>query len=228
MTGISERLNIRDALYAKGLRRCGRCKELVSIANFHKNSLAEHGLSGYCKDCAREYSIERGDLGLSGQVPSTAYLDMTGRTKMCCTCRDIKPFESFFKCKRSKDGYDIKCKDCSNKTLKEWRKHNYKHSLEYHCEYAKEWRKKNDSEQTDIVITAILNRLLDMIEENKEPYCIFLGREEWLALARAGSYRISKRIMHKSAENENREATFEGYQLIRVVRRQFMHVSTIP
>jgi len=45
-------------------------------------------------------------------------------TKRCSKCKKIKSIYSFFNCKRSNDGFDYECKECSIARVVKWQKAN--------------------------------------------------------------------------------------------------------
>lgn len=48
--------------------------------------------------------------------PTTKYAE---DEKLCCRCKEIKPFSMFHKCSREKDGLQDKCKDCKREMAKQ-------------------------------------------------------------------------------------------------------------
>lgn len=46
-------------------------------------------------------------------------------TKTCSNCKQTKPITFFSKYKRSKDGYDYRCKECSKQSNKAWCDNNW-------------------------------------------------------------------------------------------------------
>lgn len=51
---------------------------------------------------------------------------MDEKAKLCCTCKNVLPIIDFWPKKNSKDGFSAKCKNCSNKYLREWKIKNKK------------------------------------------------------------------------------------------------------
>lgn len=47
------------------------------------------------------------------------------KTKLCPHCKEIKPVNEFNHSKRTKDGYDYRCKQCQNLSNKSWCKRNW-------------------------------------------------------------------------------------------------------
>lgn len=45
--------------------------------------------------------------------------------KQCRVCGKTKPVSDFYKRTKAKDGYQSRCKDCSNEDVKTWRNHHY-------------------------------------------------------------------------------------------------------
>jgi hypothetical protein len=84
--------------------------------------------------------------------------------KKCSKCGEIKDISSFYRHKRSLDGYDPRCKDCSRIYSKEYRKKQAKHltickslyrqlNVEKIREYRKKYRSKNYSKTQDYLKT---------------------------------------------------------------------------
>lgn len=47
--------------------------------------------------------------------------------KQCRVCGNTKDVSEFYKRTKAKDGYQSRCKECSNGEVKTWRNHNYRH-----------------------------------------------------------------------------------------------------
>ena len=74
--------------------------------------------------------------------------------KVCCTCKNLKPLDSFSKLKKSTDGYQNRCRSCASIKNKIWRQQNIdkvklnngkwaKNNPERAYEGRKRWREQN-------------------------------------------------------------------------------------
>lgn len=68
--------------------------------------------------------------------------------KKCNSCKQVKPFEMFYKRKQSNDGYDFTCKECKTTQYKKYynsekRKEEYEKNRNKYLEKGKEYRKNN-------------------------------------------------------------------------------------
>ena len=50
--------------------------------------------------------------------------------KTCCTCKQEKELDQFYKCSAKKDGVQSKCKECNRTGYQEWYKDNTKEAIE--------------------------------------------------------------------------------------------------
>lgn len=57
-------------------------------------------------------------------------------TKICTSCKSIKPFSAFSKAKRERDGLQSRCKECNSKQSAEYRVNNIDKEKSRHAEYA--------------------------------------------------------------------------------------------
>lgn len=79
-------------------------------------------------------------------------------TKVCNVCRQEKPIIEFGRHRRSKDGFDWKCKECNRATAKRWAEQN----AERNRERARQWAQANPG-----VVAARVKRWRD---ENPDKY----------------------------------------------------------
>lgn len=99
----------------KGIFCCGKC------ANGGKNS------PSYGKKRSKEKETKK------KKEKKETYEGM----KICSKCNKKKDFSEFYKSKRSEDGYNVWCKECSEKYQKSYREKNKEKSKEYHKNYSK-------------------------------------------------------------------------------------------
>ena len=84
------------------LLSCSQCAEEKPKENFHKRKNRPRGYRSECKECLRQ---KRDKLN---------YPPSTNGEKLCSTCNQVLPYESFFKDPKVKDGRYYHCKDCES------------------------------------------------------------------------------------------------------------------
>jgi hypothetical protein len=145
--------------------------------------------------------------------------------KICCSCNQIKTFDSFGKLKSSKDGYRHNCKDCrkiyssNNKNkIKEYKrsyylsnkeKCNYKskqwyiENLEFKKEYDKEYALLNKDKRSN-TYKKWRNDNIEKIREYKKNYYHNVTTKDPNKLIRISARSLVKRFMkvknHKTSE----------------------------
>lgn len=95
-------------------KSCGKCGIIKPINEFTKNIANSDGHNTVCSACAsarhKEYICK---------IQKMKKPEIT--EKKCCSCKDILPVNSFYKNKRTLDGYTENCVACRNqKRLKEY------------------------------------------------------------------------------------------------------------
>jgi hypothetical protein len=84
-------------------KSCKICKNRYELSEFYKNPNHKDGLLPQCKSCVLKYDRERIE---KHPGPKT-----TG-TKICSSCKEIKPVTEYTKRLRSRDGLRNRCRSC--------------------------------------------------------------------------------------------------------------------
>ena len=71
------------------------------------------------------------------------------KTKICKKCGEEKDITLFVKNKGCKDGYEGKCKECSHKINKQYKKEHQEEIKEYSKKYGKQYRKEHKEEMKE-------------------------------------------------------------------------------
>lgn len=118
--------------------------------------------------------------------------------KTCTKCKEEKPLDAYYKCKKSKDGKRQKCKSCTSAANKAWKEKN----KEKAADKDKEWYKKNKdkvSERSKLLYEEdrerILNRQKEYNARNKEKKAAY----------DKGRYEINKEKRIKQCVDYRRE-----------------------
>jgi len=83
------------------LKRCARCKELLSYAEFNKHKSTKDGLQCYCLDCHKK-AMKASRLRAAPEQ----------QKKRCRTCGDVKALIDFHRNAVAKSGRRSECIDC--------------------------------------------------------------------------------------------------------------------
>lgn len=86
------------------LKFCRKCQEWKSVDQFYKRN------RGGCIKCVREYQAKYYLEHYAAPIPES----LPEGLKKCSTCKEIKPFDKFYRDKSEKDGFHHHCKECSN------------------------------------------------------------------------------------------------------------------
>lgn len=97
----------------KILKICRRCGFIgPGKGTFRARERSKNGYDNICTDCSNNFSKYKAEsLG-------------TTTAKMCQMCKAIKIIEDFGSHIKSKDGLNVRCRDCVNALGKKWRKNN--------------------------------------------------------------------------------------------------------
>lgn len=87
-------------------KKCGHCKIIKTINDFHKNKRQKDGYHFNCKECVSLYKKLRRKKIFT--------LDKNITHKICSQCSVDKDIENFGKDKTIKTGYTSECKQCRN------------------------------------------------------------------------------------------------------------------
>lgn len=83
------------------LKRCARCKELLSYAEFNKHKGTRDGLQCYCRECHKK-----------AMKVSRKRASQERQRKRCATCGDVKALTEFHRHCKMKGGRRNECSDC--------------------------------------------------------------------------------------------------------------------
>jgi len=97
----------RQELETQGLKRCSKCKQILSLAEFYKGERYTGGKAAQCRRCKGSYTGYN-----SKRREESKRLDQEGQ-KRCYTCGNISPVEDFAPCQRLL--LTACCKECRKK-----------------------------------------------------------------------------------------------------------------
>ena len=109
------------------LKRCTKCKRWKEVSEFCKDRLRKDGLKIYCNACVNAYVSKRYRKNKKSVRDYLRYEErhrvIRGfKEKLCSRCKQWKDHSDFFKDKSKKDGLQYRCKKCSYKPVKKFRK----------------------------------------------------------------------------------------------------------
>lgn len=95
------------------MKTCPTCGETKPFTEFHKDRSKRDGLNLYCKPCmiAKQRTFAK-------RPPRHA--DPEGM-KTCQRCKSLKPLADFHRSTLHHDGFDRRCKTCTNELHRAWR-----------------------------------------------------------------------------------------------------------
>jgi len=110
-------------------KRCTKCKRWKEESEFCKDRARKDGLKIYCKGCNNAYSLRRRRKNRKGKE-ARVYLRFEDRHRvirgfkenLCSRCKQWKYKSDFYKCRQSKDGLSLWCKECGSKRYERIRK----------------------------------------------------------------------------------------------------------
>ncbi|USH44999.1 hypothetical protein SEA_CAMERICO_2 [Gordonia phage Camerico] len=98
-------------------KNCTKCGENLPIEYFYPDHTRSDGYKNICKDCNSTYPLQRPGYIERGHVPAN---EMTGKTKMCPSCMEVKDLALFSRDKGKPDGRRSNCKKCRAGTWKRY------------------------------------------------------------------------------------------------------------
>jgi len=107
--------NDRLQIAMKNAKACKTCNTTKNITEFYKNPNVKDGYLNKCKDCVRQYDIQR-----TKKHPGPR----TTGFKTCSFCQQKKRVSEYSKRLRAKDGLRHRCKPCDRKEDKKYRQNN--------------------------------------------------------------------------------------------------------
>lgn len=189
------------------MKVCCTCKKELPATNeyFFNNKSKKDGLHMRCKTCAKKYAdkyyaenkekVNRVNMERYYQNnPKEAVPD---GFKRCATCCELKPFESFGKLSKSKDGYKYNCKYCR-------REKEYLANQEYNISKQKLWY-ENNKERAAISQKKYVLKNIDKKRAYDKSY-----------------YQDNKEVMKENAKRYlyNRVQTDVGFKILQRCRKR--------
>lgn len=113
-------------------KRCSKCAEERFLTQYHQDNNSSDGRASTCGPCRSAHwkekykekgaRLERYKKRKEAQEENIANVFAIKNIggKKCTDCAQIKPIGSFQKKHTSSDGKKSKCKECANKTYREW------------------------------------------------------------------------------------------------------------
>lgn len=97
----------RQELWAQGLKRCTKCKQVFPLSEFYKGERYTGGRAAQCRKCSKSYTGNQ-----AKKREESNKLAQEGK-KRCYTCDGIRPIEDFAPCQRHL--LTASCIKCRNK-----------------------------------------------------------------------------------------------------------------
>ena len=96
-------------------KQCRRCRNSLPAASFYPCSVSRTGLSSYCKECDKALAVISRRENAQVQLPAAVHAE----SKLCTSCRAVKPRAAFWSVPAHEDGLKYVCKECMvDKTMK--------------------------------------------------------------------------------------------------------------
>jgi len=109
------------------MKICEECRLEKPREEFYKVPKNSDGLAGYCLECHRiKRQLYQKKYVKALEEERAELLDQSNELKVCFICKKEKPKKEFGKWKKSKDGYDYRCKICKRKFTNNWSKNKKK------------------------------------------------------------------------------------------------------
>jgi len=115
-------------------KRCTKCQRWKEETEFCKDRARKDGLKIYCKGCNNAYALRHRRKNKKAVRDYLRYEErhrvIRGfKEKLCSRCKQWKYYSDFYRCRQSKDGLSLWCKECGRKRYerikkgarKEWR-----------------------------------------------------------------------------------------------------------
>lgn len=128
-----EKREIRT-FFDKQTKICTDCRIEKPFEEFYPNKNIKDGIDIYCKNCETK---QRRTRLKQKERPQTIFYEE--KTKVCCSCKEKKPFEDFSVSKNTKSGRGTICLPC----LKEYQKEHYKENSDKLKQKSSEYYSKN-------------------------------------------------------------------------------------
>lgn len=99
------------------VKACSHCKETKALTEFHRNRAVRDGHQNMCKSCRKPYDAERRVKNPSptAKVQRQRHALAATGYKVCGTCAQTLPLDSYYPHKRALAGRRTTCKTCDAK-----------------------------------------------------------------------------------------------------------------
>lgn len=96
------------------LKECHRCRVVLTFASFHRNKESRDGHRSTCKRCTIAYQRARNSAIKEDYSPKLTklFFDEQARVQECSVCRNVLPFDDFYKNATKRQGINSECKMC--------------------------------------------------------------------------------------------------------------------
>lgn len=100
-------------------KKCTKCGEVKSVAEFSKNKSAPDGLQYHCKSCQSKAAAKL-------YIKKRAKAKIDSEKKQCSKCKEVQLRSGFYNDKTTKDGKACQCKKCMQEYSKTKRQQHLK------------------------------------------------------------------------------------------------------
>lgn len=95
---IQDRIEKIKVLFSQGIKQCGKCKEYLSLDKFHNDKNTLTGLTSACKDCKKQYSIDKKDQIINNRLKRKYNITLAKYNQLfenqnfrCAICKTTNP-----------------------------------------------------------------------------------------------------------------------------------------
>jgi len=121
-------------------KRCGKCKEVKDVKEFHKDKYTKTGYKSTCRKCEKD-RVNKKIIKSIKYRSQKNYKQIT--EKKCNTCGKVRDIKYFNNRIVNEDGFETKCKICIDK----YNKKNFEHISLRHKKYNKKNKKQISLQQ---------------------------------------------------------------------------------
>jgi hypothetical protein len=94
-----------------GCKSCTKCKEWLPIENFKSRPNSRLGYNSQCRSCTNKEANRK-------YVKKPPRVKVIDGYKSCCSCKELLPFDNFYKSPKIKSGYSSRCISCNKSVRK--------------------------------------------------------------------------------------------------------------
>ena len=123
-------------------KRCGKCKEVKDVKEFHKDKYTKTGYKSTCRKCEKD-RVNKKIIKSIKYRSQKNYKQIT--EKKCNTCGKVRDIKYFNTRTVNEDGFETKCKICIDK----YNKKNFEHISLRHKKYNKKNKEQISLQQMD-------------------------------------------------------------------------------